>query len=57
MNEKKLKALGDIQRALGRMEGLSYTTDTQVAECIIDAVAIIDDALKEVGLNGGSEEE
>ena len=57
MNEKKLKALGDIQRALGRMEGLSYTTDTQVAECIIDAVAIIDEALKEVGLNGGSEEE
>lgn len=57
MDEKKLKALGEIQRALGMLEGLSYTTDAQVAECIIDAVAIIDEALKEVGLNGGSEEE
>ena len=57
MDEKKLKALGEIQRALGRLEGLSYTTDAQVAECIIDAVAIIDEALKEVGLDGGSEEE
>ena len=57
MDEKKMKALGEIQRALGMLEGLSYTTDTQVAECIIDAVAIIDDALKEVGLDGGSEEE
>lgn len=57
MDEKKMKALGDIQRALGRLEGLSYTTDAQVAECIIDAVAIIDEALKEVGLDGGAEEE
>lgn len=57
MDEKKLKALGDIQRALGRLEGLSYTTDTRMEECILDAVAIIDDALREVGLDGGSEEE
>jgi hypothetical protein len=48
MNEKKLKALGEIQRALGMLQGLSYTTDTQVAECILDAVAIIDEALEEL---------
>ena len=57
MDEKKLSALGEIQRALGRLEGLSYTMDTRVEECILDAVAIIDDALREVGLDGGSEEE
>jgi hypothetical protein len=48
MNEKKLKALGEIQRALGMLEGLSYTTDAKAAECTIDAVEIIDEALKEV---------
>lgn len=57
MEEKKLKALSEIQRALGMLEGLSYTRDAQEAECIIDAVAIIDEVLKEAGLDGGSEEE
>ena len=48
MDEKKLKALSEIQRALGMLQGMSYTSDTQVAECILDAVSIIDEALKEV---------
>ena len=48
MDEKKLKALGDIQRALGRMEGFSYAVAPELSECFLDAVAIIDDALKEV---------
>ena len=57
MDEKKLKALGEIQRALGMLEGLSYAVDKSIAAGIVDAVAIIDEALKEVGLDGGSEEE
>lgn len=55
MDEKKLKALSEIQRALGMLQGMSYTTDTQVAECVLDAVAIIDEALEEV-LPGGEAE-
>lgn len=57
MEEKKLKALGEIQRALGMLEGFSYAVDKSIAAGIVDAVAIIDEALKEVGLDGGSEEE
>lgn len=57
MDKKKLSALGEIQRALGMLEGFSYAVDKSIAAGIVDAVAIIDDALKEVGLDGGSEEE
>lgn len=47
MDEKKLSALGEIQRALGMLEGLSCAVDKSIAAGIVDAVAIIDDALKE----------
>lgn len=57
MDEKKLSALGEIQRALGMLEGFSYAVDNSIAAGITDAVAIIDESLKEVGLDGGSEEE
>ena len=57
MEEKKLKALGEIQRALGMLEGFSYAVDKSIAAGIVDAVAIIDEALKEAGLDVGSEEE
>ena len=57
MEEKKLKALSEIQRALGMLEGFSYAVDAGISSGIVDAVAIIDEALKEVGLDGGSEEE
>ena len=55
MDEKKLKALGEIQRALGMLKGMVYTTDIQVAKRIVDAVTIIDEALEEV-LQDGEEE-
>ena len=57
MDEKKLSALGEIQRALGMLEGFSYAVDKSIAAGIVDAVAIIDGALKEAGLDVGSEEE
>jgi hypothetical protein len=48
MDEKKLSALGEIQRALGMLEGFSCAVDKSIAAGIEDAVAIIDEALKEV---------
>ena len=57
MSEKKMNAMSEIQRALGMLEGFSYAVDKSIAAGIVDAVAIIDEALKEVGLDGGSEEE
>lgn len=48
MDEKKMKALSEIQRALGMLEGFSYAVDAAIDEGIVDAVAIIDEALKEV---------
>lgn len=56
MDEKKLSALGEIQRALGMLEGFSYAVDGSIAAGIVDAVAIIDEALKEVGLDGSEKE-
>lgn len=55
MDEKKMKALSEIQRALGMLEGLSYAVDAAIAEGIVDAVAIIDEALKEVLPDGEAE--
>lgn len=51
MEEKKLKALSEIQRALGMLEGFSYAVDAAIAEGIVDAVAIIVGALEEVHLD------
>lgn len=55
MEEKKMKALSEIQRALGMLEGFSYAVDTAISEGIVDAVAIIDEALKEVMPDGEAE--
>lgn len=55
MDEKKMKSLSEIQRALGMLEGFSYAVDTAIAEGIVDAVAIIDEALKEVLPDGEAE--
>ena len=48
MDEKKMKALSEIQRALGMLEGFSYAVDAGISEGIVDVVAIIDEALKEL---------
>lgn len=50
-----MKALSEIQRALGMLEGFSYAVDTAISEGIVDAVAIIDEALKEVMPDGEAE--
>ena len=46
-DQKKIKAMETINRALGWLEGISYGVETAVATGIIDAVETIDAALKE----------
>lgn len=49
MEEKKLKVIGDIQRALGIIEGVSRVIDNNaVADSLQAAVGMIEDALKVV---------
>ena len=48
MEHEKRKALSEINRALGLLEGVSYCAEQKVAEGIIDAVEIIDTNLKVV---------
>lgn len=48
MDDKQRKALSEIQRALGILEGVSYSVSMRASAGIIDAVQIIDTSLKEV---------
>ena len=43
-----LKALSTIERALGMIEGVACGVDSAAATTLIDAVEMIDAALKEV---------
>ena len=47
-DQKKIKAMETINRALGWLEGISYGIDTNIAQGIIDSVEAIDESLKEV---------
>lgn len=51
-DEKKLKARSKIERALGKIEGISNGVDDGIAEVLIDAVEEIDCALKVVFEDG-----
>jgi hypothetical protein len=48
MVDEKRKALSEINRALGLLEGVSYCAEQKVAEGIMDAVEAIDCNLKVV---------
>ena len=54
MAKKKdnLQALSTIERALGMIEGISYGVDEQISTGLIDAVEMIDLAIKEIKENG-----
>ena len=53
MDEKKMKALSEIQRALGIIEGVSWAIDNNAAaDSLQAAVGMIDDAIKEVLRDG-----
>ena len=47
-DQKKIKAMEAINRALGWLEGISYGIDSNIATGIIDAVQCIEESLKEV---------
>lgn len=53
-NEKQRKALSEIQRALGILEGVSYSVSMRASTGILDAVQIIDTSLKEVFGDGSA---
>lgn len=40
--------VSDINRALGMIEGASYSAESPVSDCLVDAVQIIDSALEEL---------
>ena len=45
MDDKQRKALSEIQRALGILEGVSYSVSMRASTGILDAVQIIDNTL------------
>ena len=51
MDDKQRKALSEIQRALGILEGVSYSVSMRASTGILDAVQIIDTNLNEVFCN------
>lgn len=48
MDDKQRKALSEIQRALGILEGVSYSVSMRASSGILDAVQIIDRTLDEL---------
>lgn len=54
MDEKQRKALSEIERALGILEGLSYIGNMRVSSGIMDVVQIIDTNLEEVFRDGSA---
>ena len=54
MDEKQRKALSEIERALGMLEGLVYISNMRVSSAITEAVGIIDENLKEVFGDGSA---
>ena len=48
MENKKLKALETINRALGVIEGVMLLSDKKITDTLEMAVSMIDEALKEV---------
>lgn len=47
-NEKVISLVSAINRALGVIEGVSYGLEAPVSEALVDAVQMIDEAVKEI---------
>lgn len=54
MDEKQRKALSEIERALGILDGISYSVSIRAASGIEDAINMIEEALKEVFGDGSA---
>lgn len=55
MDDKQRKALSEIQRALGILEGVSYSVSLMANTGIVNAVNIIEKNLKEIFEDGGKD--
>ena len=47
-NEKLISSISTIERALGMIEGVSYGLTDAQASALVDAVQMIDEAVKEI---------
>lgn len=47
-NEKLLSKLSDIERMLGKIEGVAFVLEDRYASPILDALEVIDAVLKEI---------
>ena len=48
MDNKAAKFISELYRGIGMIEGVSYGLDEDKAQPLIDAVAIIEEAVKEM---------
>lgn len=51
-SKKMISAFSTIERALGIIEGISYTLDSNAATALVDAVQMVDEAVKELKEDG-----
>ena len=46
MDEKKQKARVNLERAIGWLEGIAYSVDSELGDGMMDTLAVIDGSLK-----------
>ena len=47
-NEKMLKAISAIERALGKIEGVAFVLDDRYSNPLLDAIEVLEGAVKEI---------
>lgn len=47
-NEKWVKAMGAIERSLGKIEGVAFVLDNNYASPLLDAIEVLERAIKEI---------
>lgn len=47
-NEKQIKAISAIERALGKIEGVAFVLDKNYASPLLDAIEVLESAIKEI---------
>lgn len=58
-NEKQIKAISAIERALGKIEGVAFVLDNNYASPLLDAIEVLESAIKEIcyeNMDGGNED-
>lgn len=47
-NEKMLKTISAIERALGKIEGVAFVLEDKYSNTLLDAIEVLDSAVKEI---------